>query len=47
MTDEELYRELLDILDNARCNLRDPSLRVRWGVRKRRLMDVLRERLEK
>lgn len=43
--EDELLREALEVLDNARCKLTDPTLRVQWGVRKNRLMAKLRERL--
>lgn len=46
MTDEELLREALGVLQNARCALHDVTLRVQWGQRKIRLMTHLRERLE-
>ena len=47
MTDEEMMREALEILGDARCKLTDPTLRAQWSVRKVRLIRQLRERMEK
>lgn len=45
MTDEELLREALAVLEDTRCKLTDPTLRGRWAARKVALMRRLRERL--
>jgi hypothetical protein len=45
MRDEELFREALAVLEEARCKLHDVNLRVQWGQRKIRVMEQLRERL--
>ena len=45
MNDEELLREALEVLEDSKCKLMDPTLRGRWIAKKNRVVRHLRERV--